>query len=108
MPVIINQSDDRVLLRFNSGVTHTLGPREALQVEHVEVKGNERIAHLESRRRIAIQRDEGRGRARGGRAAKAEAAGEGEGGGDAGEGAEAEGEGRRRPRLVRRKPKADA
>lgn len=107
MPVIINQSEDRVLLRFNSGVTRTLGPHEELQVEHVEVKGNDRILRLESRRRIAIQRDDGRGRGRGrSRAAAAEAGAGAEGGGDEGEAAEAKGEGRRRPR--RRKSAAEA
>ena len=115
MPVIINQTDDRVLLRFNSGVTYTLGPREELEVEHVELKGNERIRHLEERRRVAIERGgearEG-ARARGRRAPAARGATEKGGRGEAAEEAAEEGggteeRGGRRPLLRRRKGKAE-
>lgn len=120
MPVIINQTEDRVLLRFNSGLTRTMGPHEVLEVEHVEVKGNARIQRLAERRRIAIQAAEpqkAEGGARGGRggrtragappAATAEEAGAQGGEEDEG-GAEPEGESRRRrPRLGRRKNKTE-
>jgi hypothetical protein len=78
---ITNKTDERVLLRFNSGTTRYLGPREVLEgVEHVEVKGNVRIHSLGERRIIAIRSDAeqaGTG-ARRGRAA----AGEGDAGED--------------------------
>ena len=57
MTVIIeNKSDERVLLRFNSGLTRHLAPGETLEnVEHVEVKGNARIKRLEERHVIALR-----------------------------------------------------
>lgn len=56
MPVTItNQTAERVLLRFNSGATRHLGPREVLEdVENVEVKDNARLLSLAERRIIAL------------------------------------------------------
>jgi hypothetical protein len=56
MPVIIqNRTDRRVLLRFNSGLTRHLTPGEVLRgVEHVEVKGNAWLGHLEKKHVIAL------------------------------------------------------
>ncbi len=57
MPDIINKTDQIILLRFNSGLTRHLAPREVLKnVEHVEVKGNARIKHLEQQHIIAVKR----------------------------------------------------
>ncbi|HET7461534.1 MAG TPA: hypothetical protein VFJ82_09795 [Longimicrobium sp.] len=59
MPLTItNQTDELVLLRYNSGVTHHLAPRTAVEVEPVEVKGNERIQSLAARRIIALDTGE--------------------------------------------------
>jgi hypothetical protein len=60
MPVttIENQTAARVLLRLNSGRSWYLGPRETLDVEPVEVKGNAWIRHLEERRVISVSRPE--------------------------------------------------
>lgn len=57
MPTTIqNNTDQRVLLRFNSCLTRHLAPHETLEgVEHVEVKGNRRIKALEARHVIAMQ-----------------------------------------------------
>lgn len=61
MPVTIeNKTDSRVLLRLNSGLTRHLGPREAVEVESVEVKGNAGIQRLEERKLIAVQSPEAR------------------------------------------------
>lgn len=55
MPTIHNKTDQRVLLRFNSGLTRHLAPHETLEgVEHVEVKANERLRALEARHVIAL------------------------------------------------------
>lgn len=56
MPLTItNESDERVLLRFNSGSTHHLAPGEVLkEVEHAQVKGNARIHGLAERRLIRL------------------------------------------------------
>jgi hypothetical protein len=68
MPTTIqNNTSQRVLLRFNSGLTHHLAPRETLEgVEHVEVKGNRRIKGLEARHVIAVRRTEDAGPPRSG------------------------------------------
>jgi hypothetical protein len=60
MPTTIqNNTDQRVLLRFNSGQARYLAPRERLEgVEHVEVKGSGWINKLEGRHVIALQRTE--------------------------------------------------
>lgn len=57
MTVIIeNKTDERVLLRFNSGLTWRLAPGETLEkVEHVEVKGNTRIRRLQERHVVALR-----------------------------------------------------
>ncbi len=56
MPTIQNKTDQRVLLRFNSGLTQHLAPHETLEgVEHVEVKANSRIKALEARHVIAVR-----------------------------------------------------
>lgn len=56
MPVTIeNTTDTRVLLRLNSGRSWHLGPREALELESVEVKENAWIQRLEERGTIAVR-----------------------------------------------------
>lgn len=68
MPVTIeNNTDTRVLLRLNSGLNWHLGPREALELESVEVKGNAWIRRLEERGQVAV-RESGAGKSRGARA----------------------------------------
>lgn len=53
---IENKSDQRVLLRFNSGLTRHLAPGETLEsVEPVEIKGNARVERLQARHVIAIR-----------------------------------------------------
>jgi hypothetical protein len=57
---IENKTDERILLRFNSGLTRYLAPGETLEsVEHVEVKGNARIKRLEDRHVIAMRQSTG-------------------------------------------------
>jgi hypothetical protein len=62
MPVIIeNKTDRRVMLRFNSGLTRYLAPGEILRsVEHVEVKSNTWLKHLEEKQVIALDPPLGR------------------------------------------------
>lgn len=74
MPLTItNQTDQLVLLRYNSGVTYHLAPRTAVEVEPVEVKGNQRIQSLADRRIIAL--DGGEAEAEGDGAASGKGAG---------------------------------
>ncbi|NNG15168.1 MAG: hypothetical protein HKM89_01720 [Gemmatimonadales bacterium] len=52
---IKNESEGRVLLRFNSGLTRHLAPGEVVEgVEEVEVKGNRRIKSLEDKHLVAL------------------------------------------------------
>jgi hypothetical protein len=57
MPVRIeNKTGRRVLLRYNSGVTRYLAPQEVISdVEHVEVKANTWLNHLEAQHIIAVE-----------------------------------------------------
>lgn len=57
MPVIIeNKTNNRVLLRFNSGVNRYLAPREVLKdVEFREIKGNAHFKRLEAKHVLIIK-----------------------------------------------------
>ena len=69
-----NTSGRRVKLRFTSGLTKYLAGGESLVTEHVEVKGNPRIARLVARRVIALNYPQPKKKSAGGRKASAPAA----------------------------------
>ena len=56
---IRNKTEERVMLRLNSGRTWYLGPREEIELEAVETKGNSWLDKLEARHIIDIAPEEG-------------------------------------------------
>lgn len=53
---IENKTDARILLRFNSGLTRHLAPKEVLEgIESVEIKGNSRMESLKDKHIVRVE-----------------------------------------------------